>query len=68
MDAGVAQQKPASSRAAATAMMVRRLRASLEPVPGAVQALLGAPGDRDRFGGLAGLAVGERLAGAGPGR
>ena len=41
--------------------------ASFEPGPGAVQALLGALGDRDRFGGLAGLAVGEGFAGAGSG-
>jgi hypothetical protein len=52
----IAQQKPASSRAAATAMIVRRLaRASRR-----VQALLGAPGDGDRLGGLAGLAIGQR--------
>jgi hypothetical protein len=40
------------------------LVAGLEAVPGTVQALLGAGGDRDRFGGLAGLAVGEGFADA----
>ena len=60
----IAQQNPASSRAAATAMIVRRLARASRRCPGAVQSLLGAPGDRDRLGGLAVLAVGERLADA----
>src|SRR5438034_8712832 len=41
------------------------LGAGLQARPGAVQALLGAPGDRDRFGGLAVLALDERRAGSG---
>src|SRR5439155_16640199 len=39
--------------------------ARLEALPGTVQALLGAPGDRDRLGGLAVLAVAERAADGG---
>src|SRR4051794_32150606 len=34
----------------------------VEPAPGAVQALLGLPGDRDHVGGLAGLALRELAA------
>src|SRR5688572_22812073 len=42
------------------------LGALLESLPGAVQALLRAPGDRDRVGGLAVLAVAQRAADGGP--
>src|SRR5207247_8305718 len=41
--------------------------ARLEAGPGAVQTLLGAPGDRDRVGGLAVLALLERAADPGAG-
>ena len=58
-----AQQKPASSRATATATIVRRLpRCVVEAAPEAVQAPLRLPGDRAALGGLAVLAALERLA------
>ena len=58
----IAQQNPASSRAAATAMIVRRLARASRRVQVRCRRRWRCPRDRDRFGGLAVLAVGERLA------
>jgi hypothetical protein len=44
-----AQQKPASSRAQSTAMIVRRLWALLHALPDVMQAPLRLPGDRDHL-------------------
>ena len=46
-------------------MIVRRLARCLEPLPGAVQALLGAPGDRDSVRWLSVVAIGQRAADGG---
>jgi hypothetical protein len=58
----IAQQKPASSRAAATAMIVRRLARASTRFQVRCRRCWAAPRDGDRFGGLAVLTLGQRLA------
>ena len=58
----IAQQNPASSRAAATAMIVRRLGALRAVAQVRCSRRCALPGDRDRFGGLAAWRSLQRLA------
>jgi hypothetical protein len=50
---------PSGLRAAATAMIVRRLWRCLHPCPDVVQAALGLPGERDDLGLAVALAASE---------